>query len=400
MSKKNDDFFVQKKIWSQVKDELLGCYLTPYLSKILVTNKPVVYVDCFAGKGRFDDGKPGSPLIALDIIDKSLNSTRAKNPIIDSYFIDLNYASELESNLSGYRRTHIISGKFEDRIQNILHNSEGKNVFLYIDPYGIKALQSSLFSSLATGRFCSIELLINLNSFGFIREACRALGAVFKEKEALEDLIEYDPTYVDASNQSIQDLNEIAGGDYWKNIIYEYKDNRIDGYQAEKWFAESYCKKLGERYKYVLNMPLRIKENQRPKYRLVHATQHRDGCLIMVDNMNSRWETIKDIQTGGQTSLFETNMNEETIDKSYLTNKVVSFFSRFENDISINDAIAAFFVDNGVVSYTKDIRNILKDLEMRGRIIVRRIPEQTKTGKLSSFMDEKKNQIVYVRWNK
>ena len=168
MSKKNDDFFVQKKIWSQVKDELLGCYLTPYMSKILLTNKPVVYVDCFAGKGRFDDGKPGSPLIALDIIDKSLNSTRAKKPIIDSYFIDLNYASELRSNLSGYRRTHIISGKFEDRIQNILHNSEGKNVFLYIDPYGIKALQSSLFSSLANGRFCSIELLINLNSFGFI----------------------------------------------------------------------------------------------------------------------------------------------------------------------------------------------------------------------------------------
>ena len=147
-------------------------------------------------------------------------------------------------------------------------------------------------------------------------------------------------------------------------------------------------------------MPLRIKENQRPKYRLVHATQHRDGCLIMVDNMNSRWETIKDIQTGGQTSLFETNMNEETIDKSYLTNKVVSFFSRFEKDISINDAIAAFFVDKGVVSYTKDIRNILKDLEMRGRIIVRRIPEQTKTGKMSSFMDEKKNQKVFVRWNK
>ena len=147
-------------------------------------------------------------------------------------------------------------------------------------------------------------------------------------------------------------------------------------------------------------MPLRIKENQRPKYRLIHATQHRDGCLIMVDNMNSRWETIKDIQTGGQTSLFETNMNEETIDKSYLTDKVVSFFSRYEEYTSINDAIADFFVDNGVISYTREIRSILKDLEMHSRIIIRRIPEQTKTGKLSSFMDEKKNQKVFVRWNK
>lgn len=26
MTKKNDDFFVEKKPWSEVKDQLLGCY--------------------------------------------------------------------------------------------------------------------------------------------------------------------------------------------------------------------------------------------------------------------------------------------------------------------------------------------------------------------------------------
>ena len=66
MAKKNDDFFVKKKPWSKVKDELLGCYLKPYVAKILHTRKPLAYVDCFAGKGKFDDGNPGSPLIALD----------------------------------------------------------------------------------------------------------------------------------------------------------------------------------------------------------------------------------------------------------------------------------------------------------------------------------------------
>ena len=28
MSKKNNDFFVEKKAWSVVKDELLGCYFS------------------------------------------------------------------------------------------------------------------------------------------------------------------------------------------------------------------------------------------------------------------------------------------------------------------------------------------------------------------------------------
>ena len=65
MPKDNRDFFKTKKIWSEVKDELLGCYLVPYFNKILSMGNPVLYVDCFAGKGKFDDGKGGSPLTAL-----------------------------------------------------------------------------------------------------------------------------------------------------------------------------------------------------------------------------------------------------------------------------------------------------------------------------------------------
>ena len=42
MAKKNDDFFKEKKPWSEVKDELLGCYFKPYVSKILHTYKPLV----------------------------------------------------------------------------------------------------------------------------------------------------------------------------------------------------------------------------------------------------------------------------------------------------------------------------------------------------------------------
>ena len=67
----------------------------PYVSKILHTYKPLVYVDCFAGKGKFDDGKPGSPLIALEVIDKCQESTSMESTQIEATFIDLNYADDL-----------------------------------------------------------------------------------------------------------------------------------------------------------------------------------------------------------------------------------------------------------------------------------------------------------------
>lgn len=99
MAKKNDDFFKVKKPWSEVKDALLGHYLKPYFQKILHTRRAIVYVDCFAGKGAFEDGNPGSPLIALHTIEDCLGQTTMTQSNIQSYFIDLNYAQDLTKRL-------------------------------------------------------------------------------------------------------------------------------------------------------------------------------------------------------------------------------------------------------------------------------------------------------------
>ena len=56
--------------------------------------------------------------------------------------------------------------------------------------------------------------------------------------ELCGDLVEYEPTRMDASEKSISELNEIAGGDYWKPIIVAYKKGEIDGYDAEALFAD------------------------------------------------------------------------------------------------------------------------------------------------------------------
>ena len=131
--------------------------LKTYVSKILHTGRPLVYVDCFAGKGKFDDGNPGSPLIALEAIDKCQNITSMKFSQIEATFIDLNYADDLRKNLQKYPWVNVIDGKYEDNLANILQGKEHCNVFLYIDPYGIKALKFSIFDDLSKKNFNSIE---------------------------------------------------------------------------------------------------------------------------------------------------------------------------------------------------------------------------------------------------
>ena len=402
MSKKNDDFFKEKKPWSEVKDQLLGCYFKPYLLKILRTKKPVLYVDCFAGKGKFDDGSLGSPLIALGIIDECLETTNSDTPRISTTFIDVNYAEDLKSNIGGRYNSEIISGKYEEHIAEILKDKTGYNIFLYIDPYGIKALKYSMFSSFAKGAYNSIELLINMNSFGFIREACHALGVRFEldDPNLFDDLIEYEPSKMNASNKSIEDLNEIAGGDYWQAIIQALKTKKIDGYQAEEQFAAQYCQRLRLCFQFVLNMPLRIKQGQRPKYRMIHATNHQDGCLLMVDNICNRWEAWREVQTAGQMSLFEEDANNHIVDESEIEANMVAFFSQLQgNYVSLHMALAHFFMQYGPLCKSGVIKKKLKEFEKRGLLLVEREPKITPTGRMASFMDEKNNkQKVLIRW--
>lgn len=408
MSKDNSSFFTSKNSWSEIKDKLLAYYLPQYFQKVLMTNKSIFYVDCFAGKGKFDDGKDGSPRIALQIRDTCINQSRAKNPKIDTCFIDLNYENELWANTIDYSAKNgapqIISGKYEEQIETLLSDKIGKNVFLYIDPYGIKALDYGLFSKFADYGFFSIEMLINMNSFGFMRAACRAMRVEYVLDESLDELVEYEPTQVDANKQSIELLNNIAGGEYWQDIVKDYNSNKIDGYQAEKRFSTEYKQCLRKKYTYVLDMPICIKSKQHPKYRMFHVSNHEEGCILMADNMFSRSdELFVEIQNQGQLSIFEHDVQNNVVDRDGIQQKMLNFISKFSNSMTADKLIAAFFTEYGVLCKSGEIRNIWAGMEKDGLIKVTRIPATTpKTGKPSKFFTEDKsnNQSVTIERSK
>jgi len=396
MAKNNSDFFKEKKIWSEIKDSLLGCYLKPYFQKIMSTRRPVLYIDCFAGKGMFDDGKPGSPVIALDILNGCLKSTNTGNAIAKCCFIELNHADDLKSNLSNYENITIIQGRFEDNIESELRGKTLHNLFLYIDPYGIKALNFACFDKLAKINLNSAELLLNMNSFGFIREACHVLNIKY-DIDVSDDIIEYEPTILNHSKQSVQALNSIAGGDYWVEIINDYKLGKLDGYKAEVRFSEEYCNRLRKVFKFVLNMPIRLKKGQRPKYRMIHATNHEEGCILMNDNICKRWEALQEVQSGGQMSMFSVDVENKIFDEEEIREDLIKVLSGISDFKNLNMFLAEFISSSGVRCCTSDIKEQLRLLEKDRKIDVRREPPKTPTGKVSSFWDCKKGNKVLIR---
>lgn len=274
--------------------------------------------------------------------------------------------------------------------------------FLYIDPYGIKALNCSKFDEFANGQFNSVELLINMNSFGFIREGCRVMGRQFTvdDDSFFDDLVEYEPTMLDTSDKSMETLNQIAGGDYWKSIIEQYTDGKIDGYKAEEYFSEQYCQRLSESYTYVLNMPIRLKEGQHTKYRMIHATNHPSGCVLMADNICNRWELLKDIQNDGQMSFLQEDINNQIIDDTTIRERVIEQFSQCSKWTPLTEAEAVFFVRYGAICKSGEIAKVLRALEKEGHLAVHRNKSLTEKSKPSSFMSEGHGKTVSIKWVK
>ncbi|MCL2629232.1 MAG: three-Cys-motif partner protein TcmP [Alphaproteobacteria bacterium] len=399
MANKNTDFFKKKHDWSIIKDELLGWYLAPYFAKVLQTNKPILYIDCFAGKGKFEDGADGSPLIALKIKKQTLERTTATNPQITTGFIDANHADDLKANIVSYfpdnTKLPVIDGKYEEHIENALKNKGKANVFLYIDPYGIKALDYNMLTKFANSDFNSIELLINLNSFGFLRDGCRVLKV--KEMEDFSsELVEYEPTEVKADDESTKLLNSIAGGDYWQQIIRDYNDNKIDMYRAEKIFSFQYKEKLREKYKYVVDMPLRLKSEQLPKYRMVHASNHPDACVLMAENISSKAkELVFGIRRKGQRSLFDMSADSDIITIDEIKDGIKKVLDKFTTDTHLNEVLATFFSDYGVICNVKDVKDVMEEMEKVNEIKVSRIPDKTDKGAKTTFFSEHgKNQVM------
>ncbi len=413
MSKDNKDFFKKKNEWSEIKDRLLGSYLTPYFQKVLLTGKPIFYVDCFAGKGKFEDGKDGSPLIALRIREECLSRTSRKDKIgaVKTCFIDRYYGDELRSNIAtispSYDVPEVISGKYEDNIVKCLQSKRGYNVFLYVDPYGIKALDSTFLEAFRTLGFNTFEMLINFNSFGFFRDACRVMCVEYRNDDALQnldELVEYEPTVVDATKQSEDLLNRIAGGDYWKAIVTDFQNGIIDGYQAEQRLSHEYKNMLKQRYRYVLDMPIRLKPEQRPKYRMIHVCDHEDGCFLMAQNMQKRKdELFINIQQQGQYSFFDmetigaSSAEGDTYSRDEIADMVEKHISIIPGDVRITKFLATFVNEHGIICEFKMVYEILEELQLSGKIDVLRTPEFTAQGKKRTFWEEKNGQQIIIR---
>lgn len=396
MSKDNRTFFSQKSEWAKVKDHLLAAYLEPYLAKILCTRKPLLYIDGFAGRGLFDDGSKGSPLIACEVIKAAREKTRSGNTRIDAYFIEKEHGRELKANLAQYDFATVVDGSYENATKRMDRVDKRKNIFMYVDPYGVKHLDYEQFL-LISHEFSSAEVLLNFNSFGFFRAACRLLKIDYQDIDEGLEFEEQDPWVAQSSLSDAEKLTKIVGGDFWRDVVLQYKNGSIEGYEAEQKITNGFCRNLERCYSFVLNIPVRLKSSHRPKYRMIHLSNHYDGCLLMYDNMQKRMQDLFDIQTGSQLSLFDMNSENQVVDvRSHLLAFRTHVLGCAEYK-EVEAVIAEYVTNIDLAVPLTHFNDELKQLEKDDVVEIKRDPQLTAGGRKSTFLKHSTGKRAYVR---
>lgn len=270
-----DSFFKGKRPWSKIKDQILGSYMVPYLSKVAKLKKTIILIDAFAGPGKFDDGSAGSPLIICRIAERKVSGKYLAIFVNKNKTAHKRLCAVLQSSIAEANVLPIL-GSAEDLLTQIHPLLEDQTVFLYLDPFGLTGCEFSLLEPfIKREKRFSTEIVINL-SVPFIHRLAT--------RKAIEAGREDEPQIKRMNNK----LSLVLGGDYWKEIMWGAE---LDPKKRVDSVVSNYLAKIrGLGLEYTGACPVQEKPGAGIKYYIAFGSRHPDAMLLMNDLMKDAYQ--------------------------------------------------------------------------------------------------------------
>lgn len=261
--KDNDERKWEYTQHAKIKHLLLSKYLTTWIT-ILGSNSPLVcYFDGFAGRGNYNDGNYGSPILALEAMEQVRSTSHIRGLKYNCFFIesDLDNFNNLDKVIEQERgrfpsvnSIKCINADFDSYINELLdkYDRENKSLapsFFFIDPFGYTGL--SFYTIQRILRNPGAEVFINF----MVRDVNRFLSL---------------------PNQ-VENMNMLFGGDSWKELA------SYSGKERQDALRDLYMNNLLESGSAKYVWPFRICEDDRcaTLYYLIYATNHFKGLDVM-----------------------------------------------------------------------------------------------------------------------
>ena len=334
----------EKKEQTEGKHLVLMYYLNGWFPILGRKHGRILYIDGFAGPGKYSGGEPGSPLIALGCIRKHKIKSKLEDVEIICLFMeaDIARANHLKAILERQEdipniKWHVLAGEFDKYMTEILDYLEEQEQFLapsfvMIDPFGIKGGRMKLFQRILANR----------------RSEC-LITFMYEYIQRFHDTPEYEPH-----------LNELFGTTRWQECL-KFKDP-----STKKQFLQNLFKQQLKKYgaKYVIFFE--IWKGRRHKHTLYFATGHLKGCDLMK-------QAIWSADPSGNFAIRGYATNQQillTPDMELLTKQLKDYFG--DSDTPIEE-IEKFVMSDETIFHSGQLRNkTLRPLEKKGCITVTR----------------------------
>ncbi|MBO7447878.1 three-Cys-motif partner protein TcmP [bacterium] len=237
MAKSNDsDVKNTMQMHSQAKVEFYKTYLEKYLAILRATQyvKHINIYDVFCGKGIYDDGGKGSPVVAYDTIKAVCEKQRLEHTTEISLIVNdidkerIGKVKEyIKKNEHSYCNVEYYNLDIDEMFKTILpkldNSSDDTRNLIFIDPYGYKTIKRELICELMKNGKTEIILFLPISHMQ------RFTNAAVQDKQAVaqyEPLREFVFGFFPDPNHPIRQ-NPVSAKDYIKFVADALTFNNI-----------------------------------------------------------------------------------------------------------------------------------------------------------------------------
>jgi three-Cys-motif partner protein len=334
---------------TKVKHEILEKYFKAWIQILSSSYNKIGYFDCFAGRGVYNNGEPGSPIIVMkaaqEKIDQLAGLQKALCAFIenneDNFQVLVNEISQCNEECKDVQ-CETYNDDFANVIRTFLNESEGKSlipVLFFIDPFGWKGISFEDIQRILSHRYS--EILFVLMTY----EIARWSSSPYHEES----------------------LTELYGGDEWKEAT------KYDGEKRHEALVQIYENKLKKDTDATFIWSFRVNDSdmhRRTKYYIIHATHHIKGLRVMKNIMRNQGAGIfaylgpeDDILRKQQRFNFF-NLGDFLL--ASFKGRSVTFDDLCDELYPITRHKVSEYID-------KDFRSALKDLEKNGQVQITRV---------------------------
>ncbi|MFE2823502.1 three-Cys-motif partner protein TcmP [Streptomyces sp. NPDC059271] len=329
-----------------LKHQLLKRYLPQFggMTGTQSRDKRVIYLDGYAGEGRYENGEPASAEIALRVA----SHFRARHGLtLECFFTEAQQKSyeRLHEVVRHYTASgvtaHAHRGEVDGVLDSVVQRAAREPLFLFLDPCGLVLPQDRLVDVLARQRpqrKPATELLMNFSMMAVWR-----LGGHVRSPAGNE--------------RSLERFDAVCGGTWWREYFAAATPAQQGAAEdAIEAVAAEYARRLALRTgMLVQSVPVAHAPHRRAVYRLVFATRSPYGLWVFGDAVararDEWWETFdlrEEDQRDGQLSFFSSRPDpQEVRDKAlvHISGNLESLLQRTRRPFKLVDHTLEVFGD-------------------------------------------------------